>query len=171
MWSEVLQVGFLWPKLLISVISQARVEPTGSPLAYIDAQNTKIRFYSYFFSSILLRSQRYRCLWLIRKKKTQLKLDFPINERVQGFVDHKARHDSDVLPSNKVDTNLLPPCVNYRPNLEKSTKLNMLMAYDVLQWLLKEKDNTKRRRYCIDPYFNSLSFTSPLNNIRSTKSR
>lgn len=48
-----------------------------------------------------------------QEKKPQL------NERVQGFVDHKARHDSDVLPSNKVDTNLLPPCVNYRPNLEK----------------------------------------------------
>lgn len=56
-----------------------------------------------------------------QEKKTQLKWDFPINESVQGFVDHKARHDSDVLPSNKVDTNLLPPGVNYRPNLEKNT--------------------------------------------------
>lgn len=45
----------------------------------------------------------------------------------------------------------------------------MLMPYDVLPWLLKEKANTKRRRYCINPYFNSLRFSSPFNNIKSKK--
>lgn len=121
----------------------------------------------FFFHSATLTA--ISMSWIDQEKKPQLKLDFPINERVQGFVDHKARHDSHVLPTNKVDTNLLPPCVNYRPNLEKSTKLNMLMPYDVLQRLLKEKANTKRRRYCIYPYFNSLSFSSLFNNIRSKK--
>lgn len=124
MWSEVMQVGFLWPKLLISVISQARVEPTSSPLAYIDAQNTKIRFCSYFFLPFCYAHSDIDVFdW--SGKKPQLKLDFPINECVQG--------------------------------------------YDVQQRLLKEKANTKRRRYCIYPYFNSLSFSSPFNNIRSKK--